>query len=421
MRTTVPLSHAAVAVLILTAILTAGPKVEPGGGLEPDGAPDRQSDGPGVPRPIKWPAPALGRGPFTLETAEQRNLRVVVVARRLEQPWSVAFLPDGDMLITERPGRLRLVHDGVLVTEPVRGVPKVRSKGLQGLMDIALHPRFAENHLVYLTYHKPVGETDGAVTLARGLWNGRALVGVEDIFKSHAIETEASRVAFGRDGFLYMSISAPGGGPQVIRSQDPDDYAGKVVRLRDDGSVPEDNPFVNRAGHKPGIYTLGHRNGHALVPNPDTGEIWETEQGPNGGDEINILKAGRNYGWPKVSYGRQYFGPYVSERPWSAGTEQPSLYWMPSIGVTGMTFYTGDRFPAWRRNAFVGGLREGEIPRTGQLQRIVFNERWQELRRESLLQDLDQRIRDVRQGPDGLLYVLTAEKDGALLRIEPPR
>jgi aldose sugar dehydrogenase len=167
------------------------------------------------------------------------------------------------------------------------------------------------------------------------------------------------------------------------------------------------------------VYSLGHRNGHSLAVNPETGELWETEQGPNGGDEINIIKPGRNYGWPRVSYGRQYFGPYISVRPWRKGTEQPALFWMPSIGVTGMTFYTGDRFPAWKRNVFVGGLREGEIPQTGQLQRIVFNDSWQEIRRESMLRDLHQRVRDVRQGPDGLLYVLTAEKDGALLRIEP--
>jgi glucose/arabinose dehydrogenase len=280
-------------------------------------------------------------------------------------------------------------------------------------------PTVTENSWVYLTYHKPVGENDGAVTLAPAVWDGAVLVGVHDIFESSAIETEASRIAFGRDGMLYMTISGPGGGPHVNRSQEPDDYAGKIVRLRDDGSIPPDNPFVHRTGYEPGVYSLGHRNGHSLAVNPETGELWETEQGQNGGDEINIIKPGRNYGWPRVSYGRQYFGPYISVRPWRKGTEQPALFWMPSIGVTGMTFYTGDRFPAWKRNVFIGGLREGEIPRTGQLQRIVFNDSWQEIRRESMLRDLHQRVRDVRQGPDGLLYVLTAEKDGALLRIEP--
>jgi glucose/arabinose dehydrogenase len=413
------LTTAIVLSLACGALLTtsAGPKAP--GKLEPDGAPDRQSDGPGVPPPLVWPAPPLGTGPFQFETAEERNIRVVVMTSRLQQPWSMAFLPDGDILVTERPGRLRVIRSGVLDPAPVAGVPEVRADGLQGLMDVALHPRFAENKWVYVTYHKPVGDRDGAVALARGVWNGRALTDVQDIFESNAIETEASRIAFGRDGMLYLTISAPGGGPHVIRSQDPDDYAGKVVRLHDDGSIPDDNPFAHRSGHKPGIYTSGHRNGHALAVNPETGDLWETEQGPNGGDEINILRAGRNYGWPTVSYGHQYFGPTISKRPWRKGTEPPTLFWMPSIGVTGMTFYTGDRFPAWRRNIFVGGLREGEVPRTGQLQRIVFNEHWQEIRRESLLRALHQRIRDVRQGPDGLLYVLTAENHGALLRIEP--
>jgi glucose/arabinose dehydrogenase len=218
---------------------------------------------------------------------------------------------------------------------------------------------------------------------------------------------------------LYMTVSAPGGTRDGMRAQDPNDYAGKVVRLRDDGSVPDDDPFVGRAGYKPAIFTLGHRNGHSLVVNPETGELWATEQGPNGGDELNVLRPGKNYGWPLATYGRQYFGPSISNSPLKKGMEPPALFWMPSIGVTGMTFYTGDKFPAWKRNAFVGGLREGEVPRSGQLERIVFNEKWQELRRESLLRELHQRVRDVRQGPDGFLYVLTAEKNGALLRIEP--
>jgi aldose sugar dehydrogenase len=395
---------------------TAGPS--PTDKLEPDGAPSRLADGPGVPEPIVWPAPPLAKGPFHIQSAEERNLRVVKMARGLEQPWSLAFLPDGDILITERPGRLRIMRRGVLDPDPIAGLPEIRADGLQGLMDVAPHPRFGENRWLYFTYHKPEGG-DGAVTLARGTWNGTRLDDVRDLFESHALGTEASRLTFAPDGMLYMSVSAPGGTPDGARSQDPNDYAGKVVRLRDDGSIPPDNPFVHRSGYKPGVFSLGHRNGHALVVNPETGDLWQTEQGPNGGDEINVLKAGKNYGWPKVSYGRQYFGPYMSPQPSRRGMEQPALFWVPSIGVTGMTFYTGDRFPAWRRNAFVGGLREGEIPRTGQLQRIVFNDRWQEMRRESLLRELHQRIRDVRQGPDGLLYVLTAEDDGALLRIEP--
>jgi glucose/arabinose dehydrogenase len=299
-------------------------------------------------------------------------------------------------------------------------VPDVQTggpRGLQGLMDVVLHPQFAENHWVYLTYHKPAGEGAGATTLARGTWDGTRLTDVHDIFASGATDTEASRLVFGRDGMLYMSISAPGS-PTVWRSQDPNDYAGKIVRLRDDGSVPDDDPFAHRAGYKPGIFTMGHRNGHALAVNPETGDIWATEQGPSGGDELNVLRAGGNYGWPFVSYGRDYWGERVSPHPSVDGYEDPTVVWLPSIGITGMTFYTGDRFPHWKRNVFVGGLREGGIPRTGQLQRIVFNDQWQELRREPMLMELGQRIRDVRQGPDGLLYMLTAEQDGALLRIE---
>jgi glucose/arabinose dehydrogenase len=374
-----------------------------------------------APPAITWSTPELPDGPLAIDSAEERHLRIDMVARHLEQPWSIAFLPDGAMLITERVGRLRVVRDGQLDPEPVAGVPQVQTggpRGLQGLMDVVLHPEFAQNRWVYLTYHKPTSDDAGATTLMRARWNGSALVDRQDIFESGATDTEASRIAFDARGMLYMSISAPGS-PQVRRAQDPNDYAGKVVRLRDDGSIPPDNPFVHRAGYKPGIFTMGHRNGHGLAANPETGEIWETEQGPSGGDELNVLRAGRNYGWPVVSFGRDYWGPKSSQHPFRSGMENPSVVWLPSIGVTGMTFYTGTRFPNWRRNVFVGGLREGGIPRTGQIQRIVFNDSWEELGREPMLMELGQRIRDIREGPDGLLYILTAEEDGALLRIEP--
>ena len=373
-----------------------------------------------APPPIIWSTPDLPSRPVDFESAEERQLRLRVLSRHLDQPWSIAFLPDGALLITERIGTVRMLRNGRL-SDPIAGVPAVQTggpRGLQGLMDVVLHPDFAENHWVYLTYHKPVGEDEGATTLARGTWDGTRLVDVQDIFESGATDTEASRLVFGRDGMIYMTISAPGS-PSVQRSQDPDDYAGKVVRLLDDGSVPADDPFLNRAGYRPAIFTMGHRNGHALAVNPETGDVWATEQGPSGGDELNVLRPGRNYGWPFVSYGRDYWGARLSEHPSVEGYEDPAVVWLPSIGLTGMTFYTGDRFPHWKRNVFVGGLREGGIPRTGQLQRIVFNERWEELRREPMLMELGQRIRDVRQGPDGLLYVLTAEEDGALLRIEP--
>jgi glucose/arabinose dehydrogenase len=360
-------------------------------------------------------------GPIEFESAEERHLRLVVITKQLEQPWSLAFLPDGAILVTERPGRLRVIRKGALDPEPVAGVPVVQTGGignLQGLMDVVLHPEFASNRWIYLAYHKPSASGEGVTTLARGTWNGSALIDVRDIFESNTAGTEASRIAFGRDGRLYLTISGPGSGPEVGRAQDPNDYAGKIVRLRDDGAIPGDNPFVGRAGHKPAVFTLGHRNGHGLAVNPETGELWESEQGPSGGDEINVIQRGGNYGWPLVSYGRDYWGHRISPTPTRHGINDPVVVWLPSIGLTGMTFYTGDAFPHWKRNLFVSGLRQGGIPRTGQLQRIVFNDQWEELRREPMLTELKQRIRDVRQGPDGLLYVLTAEDRGALLRIE---
>jgi glucose/arabinose dehydrogenase len=383
-------------------------------------APHEQTSG-DAPSSIRWDPAPLPEGSRDLDSAEEHNLKTTVLTEGLEQPWSIAFLPGGDMLITERPGRLRLFHSGKLSPKPIAGVPAVQTggpRGLQGLMDIALHPKFEQNHWVYLAYHKPAGGDAGETVLARGTWNGSALEDVHEIFDSGATDTEASRITFGRDGMLYMSISAPGS-EKFRRAQDPNDYAGKTVRLRDNGTVPNDDPYFGRSGYKPAIFTMGHRNGHGLAVNPETGEMWETEQGPSGGDELNILRPGRNYGWPVVSYGRDYWGNPISPHPFQQGFEDPVVVWLPSIAITGMTFYTGDRFPHWKRNLFVGGLREGGVPGTGQIQRLIFNDHWQELRREPMLTDLRQRIRDIRQGPDGLLYILTAEEDGALLRIEP--
>jgi glucose/arabinose dehydrogenase len=374
-----------------------------------------------IPPGIQWSAPDLGEGPFLIETAvqEHRELQVSVVARGLRQPWSIAFLPDGAMLVTERGGNLRIIRDGELDPEPVAGVPQVRAGGLQGLMDVVLHPDFERNGWVYLSYHRPVDENFGETVLGRGVWTGTRLDDFEVIFESGATGTESSRIGFAADGMLHMSISAPGTGEDVLRSQRPDDYAGKTIRLHDDGRIPDDNPFVDEPGWLPAIYTTGHRNGHSMTLNPWTDELWVTEQGPNGGDEINVLEAGANYGWPYVSHGRTYPGPQVSESTYLEGTLQPVIVWVPSIAVTGMTFYSGRVFGGWERNAFVGGLRWGETPRTGHVERIQFNENWEEVRREPLLLELKQRIRDVREGPDGLLYVLTAENRGAVLRIEP--
>ena len=401
-----------VALSSLLAFLAAvsGPAQDAGGrGNAPAG---RAGQVRNAPPPIIWPSPPLADGPIVLDTGIQHQIRLVVT-KGLNQPWSMAFLPDGAILVTERPGRLRIVRNGVLDPTPVAGVPQVRAQGLSGLMDLALHPRFNENHLVYFTYHNP----EGVITLARGRWDGKALVDARDLF-SAVQGGNASRIVFGKDGLLYMTVGI-GDPPGAARAQDPNDLAGKVLRLRDDGTVPPDNPFVGSAGRRPEIYTMGHRNALGLAVQPDTGAIWECEDGPNGGDEINILRPGKNYGWPVVSFGRFYLGPRVSEDPYKEGMESPLVFWVPAIAISGMTFYTGDKFPSWKNNVFVGGMRQGEVPRSGHLERIDFNEKWEELHRESMLRELQQRIRDVRQGPDGYLYLLTAENDGALMRIEP--
>jgi aldose sugar dehydrogenase len=387
----------------------------------------------GTPPAINWPSPPLPASPIVLETGLQRPIRLFVT-KGFNQPWSMAFLPDGAILVSERPGRLRIVRNGVLDPTPIAGLPQVQAQSLAGLMDLALHPRFSENKLLYFTYHKPAapaaapapvpaaggrggGGPAGVITLARGRWDGTALTEVRDIF-SAIPSGNASRIVFGRDGMLYMTIGV-GDPPAATQAQDPNTLAGKVLRLRDDGSVPPDNPFVGRAGYRPEIFTMGHRNPLGLTVNPATGEIWECEDGPNGGDEINVLQAGKNYGWPVVSFGRFYAGPRVSERPWQEGMEQPLVFWVPAIAISGMTFYTGDKFPNWKNHVFVGGMRTGEVPRSGHLERIDFNDKWEELHREGMLRELQNRIRDVRQGPDGFLYLLTAENDGALMRMEP--
>jgi glucose/arabinose dehydrogenase len=359
-------------------------------------------------------APPLPTAPVVYHTAEGLDIRVVVHTRGLVRPWSLAFLPSGEMLVTERGGRLRVIRDGDLDPAPVAGVPEVLVAGLSGLFDVALHPQFAANRFVYLTYNKPVGEGRAGLGLARGVWDGRALTAVRDIFVT-TDTSSVSRLAFGHDGMLYVSTFGSVGD----NAQNPGSLAGKVLRLRDDGTVPDDNPFVGKAGHKPEIFTLGHRSTLGLAVHPVTGAVWENENGPNGGDEINVLRAGANYGWPLVSLGRTYPGPWQSKGFSREGFEDPIVYWTPAIAVSGMAFYTGDKLSKWKGDVFVGAMRMGEIPGTGHLQRILFNENMEELRREMLLVDLRQRIRDVRQGPDEFLYLLTDEENGAVLRIEP--
>jgi glucose/arabinose dehydrogenase len=372
--------------------------------------------------PVGVPAPPLGAGPWVIDTAEQHKIRLSVVTRGLSHPWAIAFLPDNTMLITERAGRLRFVRNGVLDPQPISGLPAIRTDGNGGLMDVALHPQFERNRLVYFTYTKPVGNKMGAPALARGRLEGHALVDVKDVLVPDFYAGNSGlngRVAFGRDGKVYFSTGGRSESDIVNVAQDSKSLRGKVLRLNDDGSVPSDNPFVGREGYRPEIFTLGHRNTLGLISHPVTGQIWQHENGPNGGDEINILLPGRDYGWPQVSFGRDYSGRRISDHPTRAGIEAPLVFWVPAIAVAGMTVYTGDKFPAWKGNVFVGGLMEGRIPGTGHLQRIVFNEKTEEIRRESMLREFRQRFREVREGPDGFLYLLTDEDEGALLRIEP--
>ena len=368
--------------------------------------------------------------PVVFDTAEGQRIRVIVVTTGLSNPWGFAFLPDGDLLITERGGTLRRLRDGVLDPTPVAGLPEIfTGVSLAGLMDIALHPQFTENGFVYLTYSKPT--VDGAtVALARGRLEETALSEVRDIFVADADGRgiAASRLLFGPDDALYMTV---GGAINATSNgqgaQDPASHVGKLLRLQDDGSARDDNPFVGRDGYKPELFSMGHRNQLGLAFHPDTDELWASENAPMGGDEVNIITAGKNYGWPVVSYSREYYGPRVSERPWREDMEQPEIVWIPSIAPSGLMFYTGDRFPAWKGNLFVGSLTTGRVHRTGHLERVAFNRQGMEQRREWLLGDLKQRIRDVRQGPDGLIYVLTdgaylgdpTARDAALLRIEP--
>jgi aldose sugar dehydrogenase len=372
----------------------------------------------------------LTAGPYTFDTAEQHKIRVVIVARGLVHPFSLAFLPNGDALVSERGTKLRIVRNaagagGVQATldpEPIAGLPEFPPFRTGGLHEVALHPKFASNQLVYFTYNKAgaVGQNpnqrQSAVTLARGRFDGKSLTNVEELFSGDWNNgASGSRLAFSRDGMIYMTTGAP----FDDKAQRADTVYGKVLRLTEDGKAPRDNPFVGKAGARPEVFSMGHRDQLGLTIHEATGTVLAAEHGPNGGDEINVIHAGGNYGWPKFSFGRTYEGPRISEVPLGPGIEQPLVLWIPSIAPTGLTFYTADRIPAWKGNLFVGSARRGEVPRTGGLERVVVNDKLEELRRESLLTELHQRIRDVRQGPDGLLYVITDEDDGALLRIEP--
>jgi glucose/arabinose dehydrogenase len=364
---------------------------------------------------------AHGQPQGKAKKAPPTPVRVVTMASGLVHPWSIAYLPNGDMMVTERPGRLRLMRDGRLDPEPIAGVPKVHAVRLSGLMEILPHPNFAQNQIVYLTYTKDVADNMVATTLARARFDGHQLLDVKDILICDPWAGDGgsgSRLAFGKDGMLYMTTGASNGNA----AQEPSSLRGKILRLRDDGTPAPGNPFagkpaVDKQGYRAEIYSLGHRNSLGLAFNPVTGDLWNNENGPYGGDEINVIKPGGNYGWPKVSFGREYGGPKIPN--FAEGTIGPIVFWAPSIAPSGMAFYTGERFPDWKNNVLVGALLGGAVQGVGHLERIIFDANWDETGRQSLLTDLKQRIRDVRQGPDGLVYVLTDEDNGALLRLEP--
>jgi glucose/arabinose dehydrogenase len=364
-------------------------------------------------------SPPLPSLPQVYETADLM-IRVVKVAHGLANPWSMAWLPNGDLLITERAGRLRVLRNGVLDATPIAGVPEVRITALGGLLDVLLHPNFATNRTLYLSYTKG-GEGNLTTTaLTRARLDGMTLVDQKEIFVadnwSNSPTNFGGRMVFGSDGKLYVTI---GERQEQERAQDPLLHGGKVLRLNDDGTAPADNPFAGKQGYLPEIYSVGHRSPQGLVFNPATGELWENEHGPLGGDEINIVRAGKNYGWPLATYGKNYDGTFVTEYTTREGYESPFMFWVPSIAISGLSFYTGDKLAAWKGNAFVGSMMEGRTRATGHLQRITFAENGQPIQREPILGQLRQRIRDVRPGPDGLLYVLTDQNPGVLLRIEP--
>jgi glucose/arabinose dehydrogenase len=364
-------------------------------------------------------SPPLPPLPVTLPTSDY-EIRVVEVASGLANPWSLAFLPNGDMLVTERVGRLRILRDGVLDPEPIANTPEVRVTVLGGLLEVLLHPDYAANGVVYLSYSKGGEGNLSTTAIARGRFDGSQLIGMRDIFVANSWSNSPTnfggRMVFGRDGKLYVTI---GERQEQDRAQKGDDLGGKVLRLNDDGSVPQDNPFVGKAGFKPEIYSLGHRSPQGLAVHPETGELWENEHGPLGGDEINIVLPGRNYGWPLVTFGKTYEGEPVSDATALPEFEPPFMYWVPSIAISGLSFYTGERFPLWKGNAFVGSMMAGRVRWTGHIQRITFNDAGNPITREPILIELRQRIRDVRPGPDGLLYVLTDQNPGRILRIEP--
>lgn len=358
---------------------------------------------------------AVANADDTYRSSAGIEFRLTTVADGLESPWSLAFLPGGDMLVTERDsGDLRLIRDGKLQPGAIQGTPKVAAQGQGGLLDVAVHPDFASNKFVYLSYAAS-GEGGRGTEVMRAQLEDGALTTPEVIFrvepKTSGSAHYGSRLLFAPDGTLFVTL-----GDRfsfMKQAQNTANHIGTVVRINDDGSVPQDNPFAGDAQARPEIYSYGHRNSQGIALRPGTSEIWQHEHGPRGGDEVNILKAGANYGWPAITYGVDYSGSIISDKTEAPGMEQPVVYWVPSIAPSGMAFYDGDKFPAWRGDLFVGALAGAHLRRLKlDGQKVV--------EQEPLLEALDERIRDVRSGPDGYLYIVTDDPgDGRVLRLEP--
>lgn len=354
--------------------------------------------------------------------AAHHNYRVATVADGLVHPWSMAWLPNGDMLVTEKPGRLRIIRDGQLLPEAVPGVPPVFYEGQGGLFEILPHPNFEENQWVYLSFAKPVGDNSTTAIIRARLENDR-LTDVTEIFAAQANGRShyGGKLAFDNDGYLYLSAGdrqAPSTGDLTAHpAQDLSNHHGVIVRLHDDGRVPNDNPFVGQAGVMPEIWSYGHRNPQGLAVHPETGDLWMTEHGPQGGDELNLVTPGANYGWPVVGYGVNYVSSSpIHERQTLTGMESPTRFWVPSIAASGLMIYNGDKFPMWRGSIFVGAMAGERISRLemDESNRAV-------IREEELAYDMG-RIRDVRQGPDGYIYAAIEDRAGeptAVVRLEP--
>lgn len=349
------------------------------------------------------------------EESEQADFSVKEIVKGLDHPWALALLPDGDILITERSGQLRIVKNGELEPDPVPGLPDIYASGQGGLLDIALHPAFSDNQLLYLSYSAR-DKTVAGTEIARAKFVNGALHEVQTIFsvepKTSGRNHYGSRFAFAQDGTLLITIGDRYSFMQ--EAQNPSNHLGSIIRIHDDGSIPEDNPFINDPSARPEIFSYGHRNPQGLTIGPDKNQIWSHEHGPRGGDEVNIIRAGANYGWPAITYGIDYGGAIISEFTEAPGMEQPVVYWDPSIAPSGMTFYTGSVFTEWQGDLFIGALKATHLRRLELRGDEVIDQ-------EELLKNLGERIRDVRQGPDGFLYILTdsAKPNGKLLRLEP--